>query len=210
MNKQSQPLNILYKLSIFTLFFISAKHIHSQEGFKGYITFGLNAAQIDGDAMAGFNKVGPTGGVGVKYSVHRLLDLGMEFLYSPRGGKNYLFSSDVPKVYIDLKYAELPVYICFKDWYIEEENYHKVGALAGLSYGTLLSSSSNVTLLSDKVAQMKNNDFTYFIGGRYMFTKHIGLTARYNRSFAKVYNNTTLPNDYFLGYFWSARVEYYF
>ena len=201
---------LLCKISFIFAFLFGMQVTYAQEGFKGYLTFGLNASQIDGDAMAGFNKVGPTGGVGVKYGVHRLVDLGMEFIYSPRGAKNYLFSSDVPKVYIDLKYAELPVYICFKDWYIEEENYHKVGVLAGLAYSTLLSSSSNVTLLADKVTQMKNKDFTYFIGGRYMFTKHIGFSARYNRSFSKVYNNATIPNDYFLGYFWSARMEYIF
>ena len=208
--EQRQYFKISYKISFTFLLLLAFQGVHAQEGFKGYVTLGFNAAQIDGDAMAGFNKVGPTGGVGVKYGVHRLLDVGMEFLYSPRGGKNYLITSDIPKVYIDLKYAELPVYICFKDWYIEEQNYHKVGALAGLSYGTLLSSSSNVVLLADKVSQMRNNDFTYFVGGRYMFTKHIGLTARYNRSFSRVYNNASLPNDYFLGYFWSARVEYYF
>ena len=107
--------------------------------FSAGLVAGLNASQIDGDELAGFDKVGLTGGIKTTMEFESVWRMNMEFLYSERGSRPDIFNPEYdPDIEISLKYIEIPVYISLGGWWQEEGEYYKVSAQASLSYGRLL------------------------------------------------------------------------
>src|SRR5690349_18221458 len=97
----------------------SGSPIHAQR-FSAALVGGLNASQIDGDELAGFDKLGLTGGIKAMMSLGKRWEANVEFLYSERGSQPDLFNPEYdPDIEISLKYAELPVYISIGDWWQE-------------------------------------------------------------------------------------------
>src|SRR5690606_7644143 len=90
-------------LLLFTSYFAIAQQ------FKGAVMLGFNAAQINGDDMAGYKKLGLTGGAKIIYDLGEKWFPSMEFLYSQRGSRNNVFkTSSDNDIHIDLKYIEIP------------------------------------------------------------------------------------------------------
>ncbi|MDQ3018055.1 MAG: PorT family protein, partial [Bacteroidota bacterium] len=112
-----------------------AAPVYSQR-FSAGIVGGFNASQIDGAQLAGFDKLGLTGGLKAIVNFESRFALNIEFLYSQRGSRPDIFSPEYdPNINILLHYAELPVYVSLGDWWQEEGEYYKVSAHAGFSYG---------------------------------------------------------------------------
>src|SRR5690606_10170387 len=100
---------------------------------------GFNACQIDGDDLAGFDKIGLTAGLRARWETPSIIDYNIEFLYSQRGSPPDVFNPEYdPDINVNLQYAEIPVYVTLSDWWQEEGQYHKVAAHAGFSYGRLI------------------------------------------------------------------------
>ncbi len=182
--------------------------VFGQSPFGGYLVLGGNAAQINGDLLAGYHKIGLTGGVGVSYKFKENMDFSAELLYSQRGAKNQLFPPANRNFYINLNYAEIPFLFTIKDWFIEESKYYKVKAHTGLSFGNLISSDTNIEELKPKVEASKTRDLSFIIGADYYFTSKLGFTVRYTRSLLNMYKNPVDASDYLLGYFLTLRMEY--
>lgn len=178
--------------------------------FSAAIVLGFNASQIDGDGYAGYSKVGFTGGARLQYPLSDKSSLNLEFLYSQRGSRSSLFSSDQGNFGINLNYAEIPVLYSLNDWFIEKESYYKVGFDAGLSYGRLITASSRSGAFDEALNNLKKNDISYILGLRYKFNPRWGLTVRYTRGLAKMYVDEKLEFGGLLGYFLTCRTEYYF
>src|SRR5690606_18955322 len=108
--------------------------------FTAGFVAGFNASQIDGDDLAGFDKIGLTTGIRATWETPSVIDFNIEFLYSERGSRPDIFNPEYdPDIKVSLAYAEIPVYVTLSDWWQEEGEYHKVSAHAGLSYGRLFS-----------------------------------------------------------------------
>ena len=171
-------------------------------GFDAHLIGGLSAAQIRGDDLAGFNKVGFEGGIGASYSIRYNMDLGMELLYSQRGSRPELgFGSQNIAPVFQLNYLSVPVVLSLKDWlqeYEDDFSYYRVKAEIGVIYGRLLSGSVEGELgtigteeLSDAFS---NNDISWMLGGGFQFNYRVGIRLRYNRSITKLFKTEDHPD----------------
>jgi hypothetical protein len=191
---------------------------HAQR-FGAALLGGFNASQIDGDDLAGFDKIGITGGIKAIMSFESRWQVNMEFLYSERGSRPDIFNPQYdPDIEISLKYAELPVYISIGDWWQEEGEYYKVHAFAGFSYGRLITARTFDYFHSEEesldllVPYFNENDISWLLGASIRTSPRWGISGRYTRGItpllspAKHHLNTSRLTSYFLTF----RLEYYF
>ncbi len=216
--KLKKPLICLPALITMIVFLSMVSTAFSQR-FSAAIIAGANACQIDGDMLAGYDKVGLTGGIKAIMNFESRIDLNIEFLYSQRGSRPDIFNPDYdPDININLVYAELPVYITFGDWWQEEGKYYKVSAQAGFSYGRLINARTfdyfhTTDMNLDKlVPYFNNNDISWLVGASYRLGPHWGLTGRYTRGITPLLSPAkhNLASEKLVSYFISFRGEYYF
>jgi hypothetical protein len=191
-------------ISIFVFFFIVGLHTVDAQRFKGSAVFGLNLAQIDGDDLAGYNKLGLTGGVKLAYPIRDNVDINMELLFSQRGSNDGFGFGNMGDNYTDLRYLEIPVYANIMDWFVPKEGYHKVKAHAGLNFSYLFAVDSSNGAVSNDIDTYKRNNIGYLIGVDYSFTKHLGASLRYNRAFNSILDSNAIS------YWVTVRTEYTF
>ena len=187
--------------------------------FSAGLLGGVNCSQIDGDMLAGFDKVGLTGGIKTTMEFESPWRVNFEFLYSERGSRPDVFNPEYdPDINISLKYIEIPVYVSIGDWWQEEGKYHKASAHLGLSYGRLLDAQtfdyyhSEMESYDNLVPYFSENDLSWILGVSLRFSQHWGCTARYTKGIiplldAKKHN---LATEQMLSYFLTFRFEYYF
>ncbi|GLR19233.1 porin family protein [Portibacter lacus] len=184
-----------------------------QSFFKGSVVFGANASQIDGDLLAGYHKIGLTGGVKVEFPVSSVLDLGIEFLYSQRGSRSQIIRNQFsPVSKININYIELPLILKWSDWWIEDEAYYKFNIHGGISNGYLISSDFEDSPVSSN-GKINSYDIGFLLGTGFAFTKNWTLTLRYNRSINTLYTIDTATTGTvkgLIGYFITLRAEYSF
>ncbi len=178
---------------------------------------GFNACQIDGDDLAGFDKIGLTAGLRARWETPSIIDYNIEFLYSQRGSRPDVFNPEYdPDINVNLQYAEIPVYVTLSDWWQEEGQYHKVAAHAGFSYGRLINArtedyfNSGDANLDALVPYFSENDFSWLVGATIRFSPRWGMTARYTRSINPLLDaqKNGLNRSNMIGYFLTFRLEY--
>ena len=186
--------------------------------FSAGIVGGANASQIDGDQLAGFDKLGLTGGLKAIVNFESVFDLHIEFLYSQRGSRPDLFSPEYdPDIEVNLRYLELPVFVTIGDWWQEEEGYHKVSAHAGLSYGRLITARTfdyfnpEEASLDLLVPFFNKNDLSWLAGISYRMNSRLGVTARYTRGIIPLLNpqKHNLQTERLQSYFLTFRFDYF-
>ncbi len=187
--------------------------------FAAGLVGGFNASQIDGDDLAGFDKVGLTGGIKAIMDLKSAWDFNIEFLYSERGSRPDIFNPDYdPDIEITLKYAEIPVYISLGDWWQKEGEYYKVSAHAGLSYARLISARTvdyyhpSEESYDKLVPLFNDNDLSWMLGVSYRMSKSFGITGRYTRGITPLLSpeKHNLAIRRLLTYYMTFRLEYYF
>lgn len=163
---------------------------------------GANLAQIDGDSLFGFNKMGASIGARLSYANEKIWDVSLEMLFSQRGASDRFPNRGK---LINTNYLEVPVVLSIRDWYIESEKFYKVRADLGLTYGVLFNPSTEIF----DVANFNGNDFSWLIGAGINFTKRFGMSLRYTSSFVNLYKNGESPID-LQSYFLTLRSEFNF
>lgn len=184
-----QKYTLIFILLFFTLF------THAQERrFMGGAVIGLNAAQIDGDNAAGFNKAGLVAGIrGGAFLTDRSM-VTLDMLYSvrgshraPRKGEAFFETFDITTTYI-----EVPLLYHFKDWLVEYDDgsqFYKVSIETGPVISSLLNATAQNTQYSVETDNFAKLDLGWSFGVSYYFNEHIGVTGRYHRSINLLYNN---------------------
>ena len=212
-----------YILLVVFAIFLSQANAQVFERFGAGLIGGMTASQIDGDDLAGYNKLGFTAGIRGTAEIKPWLDFAVELLYSQRGSRSEARLSTSPsRRKIELGYIELPLMIILKDWKYNADSkrnsYYKVRALAGISVGRLISASSfdnsGLESFDDNLADAFNsNDLGFLIGLGYNFTKNLGIEGRFNRSMNKLFvpeGDTPLAPSSMVGYFFSFTLQYEF
>lgn len=204
-------MNFDKKILFGVLFMCLGIVLQAQESnrFTARAVLGFNAAQIRGDDLAGYDFFGLNAGVHVSYPLGDKWDIGIELLYSQKGSQREMsFSNADDLIKTKLEYLEVPIMIMIKDWYIEEEQYHKVKAHVGMSFSRLFNSSSQNPLYADNIGEFKKNDFSLIFGVSYGFTSRIEATARYSNSIIKFYEDDNLQAEGLINYLWSITCSY--
>ena len=188
-------------ITLVSFFLFSQICLGQGTGFDAQLIAGINAAQIRGDDVAGFNKIGLTGGLGVSYDVRYNMDLGIELLYSPRGSSLEFDVSSNRERTFKLNYLSIPIVLTLKDWLYEEESgfsYYRVKAHGGLSYGRLLSKGINGELgaigTEDLVDAFNDNDISWLLGFGFQMSYRLGFRIRYERSITKLFKTADHPD----------------
>ncbi len=199
----------LYRSITFGLIMVLTITVSSAQKFIGTAIVGANVSQIDGDNLYGWDKIGINGGFRLGYNIANKTNLAIEFLYSQRGSAPSISSgSDFGS--IDLKYIEIPLLIEYNDWYLEEEDYYKVGIEGGLSYGNLFNVSSSNSFVPMDLDGYKKHDISYTIGARYSFTKHIAGVFRFSQTIGNIYANRSGDLEGQVSRWMSFRIHYTF
>lgn len=208
----------IHLISAVLFFFICIQSVQGQDRrFHAGLIVGMNASQIDGDLLAGFNKIGLTAGARGSAILSDKLDFNLEFLYSQRGSRPDIFNALLdPDINISLHYAEIPIYIGFYDWKVDD--YYKVKVHGGISYGRLIKASTVDAFLDDPLDlelladSFNNTDLSWIIGGSIFFTQSFGITVRYTRYINKLLNPSKLGINApaLRSYFITFRADYNF
>lgn len=198
------------QLSLIAFFILlNFSGLQAQRGFDLSLVAGFNASQIAGDRLAGFDKLGLNTGLKIGYRIKSKMDLSLEMLFSQKGSiaKRNVSGN---RMNTTLSYLEFPVYITYNDWYLEKEDYFKVGIHGGLSYSYLLSRRiNNVKVINDDT--VRDFDIMALAGVHYAFTKNWVLTVRYANSFIRIYKDPNDPSgDGWINYHWTVRADYSF
>jgi len=188
-------------ITLFILLTVLISNVTAQdEGFDARIIAGMSAAQIRGDEMAGFNKVGLESGINVSYAIRYNMDLGIDLLFSQRGSRSNNSDFGERRIF-RMNYLSIPVAVTVKDWVYEQENgfsYYKVFAQAGVSYGRLLSKEVEGALVGVPLENLSDafneNDISWLLGAGYQFNYRLGARIRYNRSITKLFSQADNPS----------------
>ncbi len=158
--------------------------------FRATFLLGMNAAQIDGDDLAGFNKVGLNVGGQVNIVLDRNDWVGrfqpsVGIAFSQKGSRpNNNDPSGLQSQRFSLSYAQIPVMINYVD--------HRLMFSAGFAYGQLVNSKfidNNGIDVSESASENYNKADVSFIGGATFYaTNNIGLNINWERSLTTVNN----------------------
>lgn len=167
--------------------------ILSQQRFKAGIIAGLTASQIDGDASAGYHKVGLQAGLRGVARLKEKQEASVEILYTQRGCRNE--AKTPPYFKTTLNYIEVPVQWHYHDWLVEgadeADNFYRVQFNIGASYGRLLDykddSDGSIAGITPALPDLNRNSFCFLAGARFYASKHFGFTFRYHRAVNKLY-----------------------
>ncbi len=198
-----------FKYILLILLFVGFNQISYSQKFSGGLLIGFNAAQIDGDQLAGYHKLGFNTGMGISYDLENNWLVNVDFLFSQRGSRSRYIESE-PVRSLTLNYIELPVYASYQDWYIKDENFYKIQGIAGLSFGRLFGVKNGLGEPDIGEDNFLKNDIGFLIGAKFFFNRHWGINGRYTRSILKMYRNPDDNIKSLIGYFLNFGLIYKF
>jgi hypothetical protein len=144
--------------------------------FRGYIAAGLNAAQIEGDGMGGYTKLGANAGVGTFIMFKETFSASIEIAYSMRGAQSK-FTNNNPFTFqrYSTDYIQLPVLL----------NYHneKFGIFGGgFTLGRLVRTNFYNPISGFSELRVTPWDLAMTLGYTYVFAEKFGLNFNFNYS----------------------------
>lgn len=193
-------------LNLIVLIWLSCSVMYGQT-FRGGVVFGANASQINGDFIAGFNKVGLHMGLKVTSDLTEKIGWSTELIYSERGSHTRAKFSD--PFTISINYVEIPVLLTLKDW--EQEDYYKMHFEAGASLGRIISEKVEDIGGNTNIDGLNQTDLSIIFGATLFSNRNLGFSARYTHSLNLLRDERKHPGlTHFRGYFLTLRVLYLF
>ncbi len=187
---------------IFTVAVLNSSPADAQR-FKGGVIAGFNLSQIDGDDLAGFNKIGVNSGIYSSMILSDRWQLSLELLFSQLGSNqntNDGFNAAFDK--INLNVVEVPVLLNFLEW-----KFHVQG---GISYNRLISKKI-IQISGDDVSEttpIEENMFALALGVTYFSSEKIGFNFRWSKSLNNI--NGIPGGNRWLNRYISIRLYYLF
>lgn len=171
--------------------------------FLGGVVAGINLSQLDGDQLAGYNKVGFSTGARVSTVLSERWRLNIELLFSQQGSSRS--NNDDPFATYDkikLNFVEVPVLINFIDWKL---HFH-----TGLSYHRLINFTAEDQLGTNLSEQLiyNSNNLAVVVGATYFKNEHWGFDMRWSRALLDLEGNAN--NGRLIGKWITFRTVYVF
>ena len=202
--KTSRSYIIKPHVSFWVFVWFSSLNLSAQT-FKAAAVVGGNASQINGDLIAGFDKLGIHGGLKVIADLDERIEASIELLWSERGSSSKVRAFDPFK--IKLNYVEIPIIAAYKDWL--KDDYYKMRFETGLSYGRLIDGKINTAAGDLVLSEFKKTDISGLVGVTFYSQEQLGFSFRYTHSINLLVNNQLNPRFPRLrGYFLTFRILY--
>ena len=190
--------------------------------FFGGLIAGINASQVDGDALSGYHKIGFHGGAQVVTRLTPMFGLGLEILYTQKGSLFKGFSEDayantyLQEYRLHLNYVSIPLLLHV--WLPG-----KTSVQGGVSYDRLVSSKEEFStqqsyqVLNPEAFPFKKNNFSLIGGAGYEFYRGWQIQLRYEYSLTSIRDGYYIPFGYGGGLFggqyhnlFTIRLAYFF
>lgn len=169
-----------------------AGNIANAQLIRASVPIGLNFTQVDGDAIAGYNKVGLNAGVGALIDINLLqtFEAGFEILYNQMGSRSSGAQIDFQgySLKLQFQYLSIPIFVNYKD-------IGKGYAGAGLVFSRLLNNKrfeNKVEIIG--VDEVNRFDIGVFAQVGYMFNPNIRATLRAGYSMVPFYSPRAFHN----------------
>jgi len=158
--------------------------------FKMVVPVGFNFTQVDGDDLAGYNKIGFQAGIGTMLVLDELerFETGFEILYSQLGSNTNSRSPNQIKLAFD--YASIPIYFNYKD---QGQGYIGTGLVINRLVDQRRYENGEELAFVDPVKNM-GYDVMGQIG--YLFNPNIRLTLRASYSLVQFGIDQRLQHNY--------------
>lgn len=173
------------------------------QNFKGRVILGINASQVEYDALRGYNLPGLVGGIGASFPLDEHWSLEPEILYSQKGSRSSQEEIALRgrQEVIALSYLDLPIIVNYK---LSDD----LVLQGGLSPNVLLDAQiDDGTGRGFYNARSTFNDYdlTLCLGAEYLAFERLGLNVRWSYSalpFNKVQDTSNLNtvNNPLIGY----------
>jgi hypothetical protein len=167
----------------FFIFIITPTILYSQE-FKGGLSLGISATQVDGEAQAGYNKLGFIFGGFVKRKITDKIGAQFELKYIDKGShkSDNPDAGDYTTWTITLRYIEMPFLVTYtlKDLYTFE-------AGVGIAYLIKFKYTDNgIGYINSSYNPYRHFDYSSILGFRYKISDHLSASVRYSYSVISV------------------------
>jgi hypothetical protein len=179
-----------FKKFLLVCIVLSIFHVgKTQSIFYGSAVVGVNASQLDGDLMLGYDKLGLNAGVEGGVMVDKNLAVNFQILYSQRGSRTKPGVEGEAFRRINLDFVEVPVTLRIMDWKSEDESYYRVHGFAGLVYSRLFSArqvnSGGFERFQDN---FQPNQIGFTLGAAYHINKHLKVEGRWSRGLTWIFD----------------------
>lgn len=194
------------RIYILCLFFTASCSCISGQTFRAALIAGVNASQINGDLIAGFDKLGIQGGLKVVGDIRERLEASVELLYSERGSR--ASGRFVDPFSIRINYVEIPLTLAYKDW-IREDHY-RMRFEGGLSIGRLLKAEQEDVTGTRELDEFKDTDISWLVGATFFSNEQLAFSGRYTQSLNFLLSQN-LPTGFtrMRGFFLTFRIMYF-
>ena len=138
--------------------------------FRGYVQAGAIASQIDGDNLAGYNRLGIVAGAGVWYDLSDKWRSSLTIAYAQNGSNDSAreaqrgvsgFSA------IRLNYVAVPIHVHYMDWLSDDQVYYRLEFVAGLEYRRLISGETFGPAGNELGIPLRSNGLGFNLGAYY-------------------------------------------
>ena len=196
----------MLRIYILCLFFTATCSCIFGQTFRAALIAGVNAAQINGDLIAGFDKLGIHGGLKVVGDIRDRLEGSLELLYSERGSR--ASGRFVDPFSIRIHYVEIPLTIAYKDW-IRDDHY-RLRFEGGLSLGRLIKAEQEDVTGTRVLEEYKDTDISWLVGATFFSNEQLAFSGRYTQSLNFLLSQN-LPTGFtrMRGFFLTFRIMYF-
>lgn len=142
----------------------------SAQTFTGFAEGGATFSQIDGDELAGFNKLGGRVGIGVLTDLSDKWRASLTIAFAQHGSS--ASARDVAQVIdrISLDYVAVPVVAHYMDWLSDDELYYRLEFIGGVEYRRLISAEATGIDGSDLRRDFSDNAAALTVGVYYAWS----------------------------------------
>ena len=157
--------------------------------FQASLIGSANFAQVDGDHIGGYNKLGLNAGIGIQHDLDAFTSVGFEILYAQKGSKlvNDPDAALQPIYIIKSSYIDFPLVFTKKLPSIEQLTFH-----SGLSVDVYLSGTIDDGITATD-AEFNPLEIAFLLGSTYNFNDQLGFRVRHSYSINKI--STKLPTN---------------
>lgn len=203
-----QQLTIVFFLC-FAFLATAQEQVINTPRFKGGFTLGFNASQINGDGLAGYNRLGLYGGITAAIMTESKFYYSTGITYSQRGSSPSISGSG-GKIQFNL--IEVPVIVHYMDKETEA-GFYRIHFGGGFCYSRLISSKAVGNVWQGNEDAFKLNNINWLLEAMVYKNEHFSLGIRYNRALNHIYTRpvgTSKPLAVFTEHWITFKSMYYF